>query len=51
MEAKALSTITPALLGPEYFKELAGLLKAGGPPDIDKVKAIMAKHGLIPVMA
>lgn len=50
-EAKALATITPALLGADYFKEIAAILKAGGPPDIEKVKAVMTKHGLIPVMA
>jgi len=47
--AKALAVITPALLGPDYFREIAALINAGGPPDVGKLKAIMTKHGLIPV--
>ncbi len=49
-DAKALAVITPALLGPIYFKEVAEIVNAGGPPDIGKLKLVMAKHGLIPVM-
>jgi quercetin dioxygenase-like cupin family protein len=46
--AKALAVITPALLGPIYFKEVAEIVNAGGPPDVAKLKQVMAKHGLIP---
>ena len=49
-DAKALAVITPALLGPIFFKEVAEIVNAGGPPDIAKLKSVMAKHGLIPVM-
>ena len=49
-DAKALAVITPAMLGPIFFKEMAGILNAGGPPDMEKIKLVMAKHGLIPVM-
>ena len=49
-DAKALAVITPALLGPIFFKEMAKIINAGGPPDIEKLKMVMAKHGLIPVM-
>jgi quercetin dioxygenase-like cupin family protein len=49
-DAKALAVITPALLGPIYFKEVAAIVNAGGPPDLEKLKLVMAKHGLIPVM-
>ena len=48
-KAKALAVITPALLGPAYFKEIAAILNAGHPPDVEKLKATMVKHGLIPV--
>lgn len=48
--AKALAVITPALLGPIYFREIAQILNAGGPPDVGKLKQVMAKHGLVPVM-
>ena len=49
-EAKALTVITPALLGPIFFKEVAEIINAGGPPDLEKLKLVMAKHGLIPAM-
>jgi quercetin dioxygenase-like cupin family protein len=49
-DAKALAVITPALLGPIYFKEVAEIVNAGGPPDVAKLKQIMAKHGLIPAI-
>ena len=48
--AKGLAIITPALLGPDYFKEMAAIVNAGGPPDVEKLKAVMAKHGLVPAM-
>jgi hypothetical protein len=48
-DAKALAVITPALLGPIYFKEIAEIINTGGPPDVAKLKQVMTKHGLIPV--
>jgi len=50
VDAKALSVITPALLGPVFFKEVAEIVNAGGPPDLGKLGMVMAKHGLIPVV-
>ena len=49
-DVKALAVITPALLGPDFFKEAAAIVNAGGPPDIEKLKAVMAKHGLVPAI-
>ena len=49
-DAKALAVITPALLGPIFFKEVAEIVNAGGPPDLEKLKLTMTKHGLIPVI-
>jgi quercetin dioxygenase-like cupin family protein len=49
-DARALAVITPALLGPNFFKECAEIVNAGGPPDIEKLKKVMASHGLIPVL-
>jgi len=46
--AKALAVATPALIGPEYFRDIAAISKAGGPPDLEKIKAVMTRHGLIP---
>ena len=42
-----LCTLTPGVLGPSYFKEIAALL-AGGAPDPAKMKATMLRYGLIP---
>ena len=49
-DAKTLAIVTPALIGPEYFKEMAALASGGGPPDVEKMRAVMTKHGLVPVM-
>jgi quercetin dioxygenase-like cupin family protein len=51
-EVKTLCVITPAALGPPYFREMAELLQAsaGGPPDRAKVLEIMLRHGLKPAM-
>jgi quercetin dioxygenase-like cupin family protein len=46
--AKALAVATPALISPEYFQEIAAVINAGGPPDMEKIKAVMNRHGLIP---
>jgi len=48
--AKALAVITPALLGPNFFKECSEIVNAGGPPDIEKLRTVMNKHGLVPVL-
>jgi quercetin dioxygenase-like cupin family protein len=49
-DAKALAIVTPALLGPDFFEEMAAIVNAGGPPDVEKLKDVMLKHGLVPVM-
>ena len=49
-DVKALAVVTPALLGPDFFKEAAAIVNAGGPPDVKKLNAVMAKHGLVAVM-
>jgi len=49
VDAKALAVITPALLGSIFFKEVAEIVNAGGPPDLQKLRLIMTKHGLVPV--
>ena len=48
-DVKALCVITPAALGPQYFREAAQLINAaGGPPDGAKMAEIMRRHGLTP---
>ena len=49
-DAKALAAVTPALIGPDFFKESAAIVNAGGPPDIEKLKFVLAKHGLVAAM-
>ncbi len=46
-EATVLSVLTPGVLGPGYFREMAALI-AEGPPDPAKMAATMVRHGLIP---
>ncbi len=45
--ATCLSALTPGVLGPEYFRELAALARAG-PPDEAKMREVMLRHGLVP---
>ncbi len=49
-DAKALCLITPAAIGPQYFRESAEVINAaaGGPPDRAKLAEIMRRHGLTP---
>ena len=47
-DVKALAVITPALLGPDFFKEAAAIVNAGGPPDVEKLNTVLLKHGLVP---
>jgi hypothetical protein len=49
-DVKALCVITPAALGPQYFREAAEIINAsaGGPPDRAKMIEIMLRHGLTP---
>jgi quercetin dioxygenase-like cupin family protein len=48
--AKVLAIITPGILGPEYFKEIREVVKAGagGPPDPRAIGEVMRRHGLTP---
>lgn len=46
--AKALAVATPALIGPEFFRDVVAIANTGGPPDLEKIKAVMTRHGLIP---
>jgi len=48
--AKSLAIVTPGILGPDYFREVAAVLDAaaGGPPDLAAVADVMRRHGLTP---
>jgi len=47
---KALCMITPAAIGPQFFRESAEVINAaaGGPPDRAKMAEVMRRHGLTP---
>jgi quercetin dioxygenase-like cupin family protein len=45
---RTLAIITPGLLGPQYFRDMAALV-SGGPPDPAKAAEVMRRHGLVPV--
>jgi len=51
-DAKALCIVTPAAIGPQYFRDVAEFVKAsaGGPPDRAKLVEIMRRHGLTPAL-
>lgn len=47
-DAKQLSIITPAIMGPAYFREAGEAVNAaaGGPPDMVKMIEIFRRHGM-----
>jgi quercetin dioxygenase-like cupin family protein len=49
-DARALCVITPAAIGPQFFREAAEVVNsaAGGPPDGAKIVEIMLRHGIKP---
>ena len=49
-DAKALAIVTPGILGPGFFREVAAVLdaSAGGPPDVVALGGVMLRHGLTP---
>lgn len=48
--AKCLAVVTPGVLGPDHFRKIAAIVNAGGPPNVDALRAVMLKHGLVPAM-
>lgn len=49
--ARMMCILTPGLVGPEYFRELAAVLRADGPPDIAGISTVMMRYGVIPASA
>ena len=43
---RAMVVFSPASIGPEYFRDVAGVLGAGGPPDMSQLKAVVTRHGI-----
>ena len=52
-DAKFLAIVTPGLLGPNYFKEIAAVVSAAadGPPDRTEIGEVILHHGLTPSIA
>jgi len=52
-DVRALCLITPAAIGPEFFRESAALINSAvaGPPDRIKMAEIMRRHGITPAPA
>jgi len=50
VDASALAIVTPGILGPDYFREIAAVIdaSAGGPPDLAALADVMRRHGLTP---
>ncbi|HXI01710.1 MAG TPA: cupin domain-containing protein [Candidatus Saccharimonadales bacterium] len=48
VDAKQLSIVTPAIMGPAYFREAGEVVNAaaGGPPDVAKMVEIFKRHGM-----
>jgi len=50
VDARALAIVTPGVLGPDFFREVAAVLEAaeGGPPDLAAIAEVMRRDGLTP---
>ena len=48
--ARALIVLTPDI-GAQYFRDVATVVNAGGPPDRTQLLAVMARYGLTPAPA
>ena len=47
-DAKQLSIVTPAIMGPAYFREAGDVVNAaaGGPPDVLRMVEVFRRHGM-----
>ena len=47
-DVKQLAVISPAIMGPAYFREAAEVIAAagGGPPDRAKMMDVFRRHGM-----
>jgi quercetin dioxygenase-like cupin family protein len=50
LDAKMLAIVSPGILGPDFFREMAAVIEAatGGPPDPAALAEVMGRHGLTP---
>ena len=48
-DATAYAVVTPGILGPDFFREIAAVVDAAaGPPDPAAIGEVMRRHGLTP---
>jgi len=49
-DSKILAIVSPGILGPDYFREIAAVMEAaaGGPPKPALLAEVMRRHGLTP---
>ena len=47
LPARALIVLSPDI-GAQYFKDIAAVVSAGGPPDKAALAAVMSRYGLLP---
>ena len=49
-DSRTLAIVSPGILGPDYFREVAGVVNASaaGPPNLAAIAEIMRRHGLTP---
>ena len=47
-DVKQLAVVSPAIMGPAYFREAAEVISAaaGGPPDREKMMDVFRRHGM-----
>ncbi len=50
VDAKMLAIVSPGILSPDYFREMAAVIEAAtdGPPDPAALAEVMRRHGLTP---
>jgi mannose-6-phosphate isomerase-like protein (cupin superfamily) len=47
--ARIMCVLTPGLIGPEYFHDLAAAINIEGTPSMAEIGTIMARYGVVPV--
>jgi quercetin dioxygenase-like cupin family protein len=47
--ARIMFILTPGLVGPEYFEDLAAIINSEGPLNLAEIGSIMTRYGVVPV--
>lgn len=47
---KALAVVTPAEIGPQFFRDSAEVVNNPGPDAMERMKVIFKKYGLVPAL-